>query len=323
MFEMNQTEVTEFKLMGLQDLLIIRPVLFLFIITIYVLTLCGNLLIIVLVAEVPSLKSPMYFFLTQLSLSDILLTTNITPNLLHLIIHEGSMITITRCITQYYLYGVSAGTECLLLTVMSYDRYLAICKPLHYISIMDLKLQLLLALMSWVLSCLAVLFHVCLLCNLRFCGPHVIDHYFCDLEPIVELSCSEHTILDISFFIFGIFFVLCPFSYVLFSYTSIFITISHISSTDGKQKAFSTCSSHLIVVSIYYGTITIIYMIPSKGHKALSLLYTVFTPFINPIIYSLKNKDISHAIKNTLCKLMALEESPIPPIPTLTWLVRI
>uniref|UniRef100_A0A8C5LZU6 Olfactory receptor n=1 Tax=Leptobrachium leishanense TaxID=445787 RepID=A0A8C5LZU6_9ANUR len=301
MFEMNQTEVTEFKLTGLQDLPIIRPVLFLFIITIYMLTLCGNLIIIVLVVVVPSLKSPMYFFLTQLSLSDILLTTSITPKVLHVIIHEGSMITVTGCITQYYFYALSAATECLLLTVMSYDRYLAICKPLHYISIMDLKLQLLLVLLCWVLSCLASLFHVCLLCNLIFCGPHVIDHYFCDLEPIVELSCSEHTILDISLLIFVTLFVLFPFSYILFSYISIFITISHISSTEGKQKAFSTCSSHLIVVSMYYGTITIIYMVPSKGQsfnvkKVISLLYTMGTPLFNPIIYSLRNQEIKNAV---------------------------
>uniref|UniRef100_A0A8C5M7W9 Olfactory receptor n=1 Tax=Leptobrachium leishanense TaxID=445787 RepID=A0A8C5M7W9_9ANUR len=301
MFEMNQTEVTEFKLLGLQNIPIIRPVLFIFIIPIYILTLFGNLFIIALVVKVPSLNSPMYFFLTQLSLSDILLTTTITPNLLHVIIHEGSMITVTGCITQFYFYGFSEGTECLLLTVMSYDRYLAICKPLHYISIMDLKLQLLLVLLCWVLSCTVVLFVVYLLCNLRFCGPHVIDHYFCDLKPIVALSCSNHTIIDISLFIAVILFVLFPFSYLLFSYISIFITISQISSTDGKQKAFSTCSSHLIVVTMYYGSIAIIYMIPSKGqsynvNKVILLLYTMGTPLFNPIIYSLRNQEIKNAV---------------------------
>uniref|UniRef100_A0A8C5LVE7 Olfactory receptor n=1 Tax=Leptobrachium leishanense TaxID=445787 RepID=A0A8C5LVE7_9ANUR len=300
MFEMNQTEVTEFKLMGLQDLPIIRPVLFLFIITIYILTLCGNLLIIVLVAVVPSLKSPMYFFLTQLSLSDILLTTTITPNLLHDIIHERSMITLKGCFTQFYFYTFSAGTECLLLSVMSYDRYLAICKPLHYIPIMDLKLQLLLVLSCWVIVCFVELLLVCLLCNLRFCG-HVIDYYFCDLEPTIALSCSDHKILDISIFTIGPLIVLFPFFYILFSYISIFISISNISSTDGKKKAFSTCSSHLIVVTMYYGTITIIYLVPSKGQsfnlkKVLSLLYTMGTPLFNPIIYSLRNEEIKNAV---------------------------
>ncbi|CAH2272523.1 olfactory receptor 9K2-like, partial [Pelobates cultripes] len=299
MFEVNQTTVTEFEFLGFQNIKTINTVLFLLFLVIYMSTLTGNLLIILLVAHVPSLKSPMYFFLTQLSLSDILLTTNIVPNLLHIIINERNKISFASCITQFYFYGVSAAAESLLLATMSYDRYLAICDPLHYISIMDLKLRLKLVLLSWTLACLVMLFTVCLICNVTFCGPHIIDHYFCDIAPILELSCSDHSIIDLSYFTLAILFALIPFFLILFTYISIFITISQISSSNGKQKSFSTCSSHLMVVSTYYGTLITIYMVPSKGqsynvNKVISLLYTVGTPFCNPIIYSLRNQEIKN-----------------------------
>ncbi|XP_053320021.1 olfactory receptor 6C4-like [Spea bombifrons] len=269
---------------------------------IYILTLVGNLLIIVLVLKVQSLKSPMYFFLTQLSLSDILLTTDITPYMLHLIINGGSTISITGCLTQYFFYCVSGTAECFLLAVMSYDRYLAICWPLHYTSIMNLRLQLQLILCSWLVAFMIILFALSLMCNLQFCS-HVIDHYFCDLAPILELFCSDHTFLDITFFMTAIIVTLIPFLFIVFTYISIFMTIFRLSSHTKKQKAFSTCGSHLTVVSIYYGTLITIYMVPTKGqsfnvNKVISLLYTLGTPFCNPIIYSLRNQDIKTAMMN-------------------------
>ncbi|KAM8972635.1 olfactory receptor 10A7-like [Pelodytes ibericus] len=184
---------------------------------------------------------------------------------------------------------------------MSYDRYLAICNPLHYASIMNHMLCLHLVIWSWLLACIAMLFLICLICNLQFCGPRVIDHYFCDMDPILKLSCSDHAIIDHAYFLSAMLFTLIPFSFILFTYAYIFITISRISSTIGKQKAFSTCSSHLIVVSTYYGTIISVYLAPSKGqlinvNKFLSLLYTTGTPLFNQIIYSLRNHDIKIAI---------------------------
>ncbi|KAM8972581.1 olfactory receptor 10A7-like [Pelodytes ibericus] len=185
---------------------------------------------------------------------------------------------------------------------MSYDRFLAICNPLHYISIMDLRLRVQLVFWSWFLACLVLLFTVFLVCNLKFCGPNIIDHYFCDIEPILELACSDHTIIELSYFVLAILFALIPFTFILYTYISIFITITQISSTRGRHKTFSTCSSHLIVVSIYYGTLITIYMVPSKGQtynikKLISLLYTMGTPFLNPIIYSLRNQEIRRAVK--------------------------
>ncbi|XP_053319981.1 olfactory receptor 10A7-like [Spea bombifrons] len=302
MFLVNHTEVTEFMLLGFRSHHILTLVLFVLFLVIYILTLVENLMIIILVANVPSLKSPMYVFLTQLSTSDILLTTNIVPNTLHVIINEGSTISVTGCITQFYIHCVLTAAECFLLTVMSYDRYLAICRPLHYTSVMHLRLQLQLIILCWLSAFIVILPIVLLMNNLDFCGPHIIDHYFCDLAPVLELSCSDSTIVELVDFSLGIPFLLSPFFFILFTYIYIFITIIGISGTIGRQKAFSTCSSHLIVVCTYYGTLIMVYMFPSNGQtsndsKIMSILYTMGTSFVNPIIYSLKNKEI---MKNLL-----------------------
>ncbi|XP_063302615.1 olfactory receptor 11L1-like [Pelobates fuscus] len=301
MLEVNQTVVTEFLLLGFQNLRIFNIILYFLFLVIYILTLGFNLLIISLVAKFKNFKSPMYFFLSHLSLCDILLTTNITPNMLRIIITGGSTISIKGCITQFYFYAASASTECLLLTVMSYDRYVAILTPLRYTSVMDPRLPHHLALWSWVLSCTISLVIACLIHTLVFCGPHVIDHYFCDFAPLVELSCSDSTVVEMVDFILSIPFINFPLFFIIYTYVRIFITIFRIPSTSGKHKAFSTCSSHLIVVSMYYGTLITIYLTPSKWqllnvNKVLSLLYTMGTPFINPIIYSLRNEEIKEAL---------------------------
>ncbi|XP_063302614.1 olfactory receptor 6P1-like [Pelobates fuscus] len=297
---LNYTLVTEFLLLGFQNCQIFNIMLFMLFLAIYILTLNVNLLIIVLVGNAPNLNSPMYFFLSQLSLSDILLTTNITPNLLHIIINAGSKISFEGCITQFYFHGALNAVECLLLTVMSYDRYLAICDPLVYTSTMEPRHCLKLVLCSWFSGFMAMLIFVFLLCHLQFCGPYVIDHYFCDLGPLLELSCSDYTFLKITQFALAIPFALVPFLCIFSTYLKIIITIIGIASTNRKQKAFSTCSSHLIVVCMYYGILTIVYIVPSKGqsfniNKILSILYTIGIPFFNPIIYSLRNQEIRTA----------------------------
>ncbi|KAM8972639.1 olfactory receptor 6B1-like [Pelodytes ibericus] len=184
---------------------------------------------------------------------------------------------------------------------MSYDRFLAICNPLKYCSIMDFRLCFQLALWPWIVGLFTMIIIVFLVGNLQFCGLKIIDHYFCDLAPLLELSCSDYTILELIDFISAICFVLLPFFFILFTYISIFITIAGISSTVGKQKSFSSCSSHLIVVSTYYLTLITIYIAPSKGqsfniNKIISLLYTMGTPLFNPIIYSLRNQEIKLAL---------------------------
>ncbi|XP_053575523.1 olfactory receptor 6B1-like [Bombina bombina] len=301
MCHMNHTTFAKFILLGFPNFQVYNPLLFVIFLFIYILTLAGNLLIIILVCKSQSLRTPMYFFLTQLSMSDILITTNISPNMLRLVLNGGGIMHVSVCITQFYVYGSSATVACLFLTVMSYDRYLAICKPLHYSSIMDTRLRYNLVFWSWALAFMVTFFIVLLICNLKFCGSRVIDHYFCDLTPLLELSCSDHSIVEIVDFILAIPFTLFPFVFIIYTYVCIFLTILGITSTIGRQKAFSTCSSHLIVVSMYYGTLIIVYMIPSKGYtfnlnKIISLLYTMGTPFFNPIIYSLRNKDIKMAL---------------------------
>ncbi|XP_075715790.1 olfactory receptor 5V1-like [Rhinoderma darwinii] len=242
----------------------------------------------------------MYFFITQLSLCDILVTTDIVPTLLLTVLYGGSTMTLIGCIIQLSLFVISDSSECLLLSLMSYDRYLAICNPLRYNSIMNHVFCVTSVIVTWLVSFMVMLIDVISFYNLHFCGPHVIDHFYCDLEPILQLSCSDTSIIHKQIFILGYFIVMGPFIIIVMSYVYIVNTILKIPSNTGRHKAFSTCSSHLIVVSLFYGTLIIVYMFPPRGQslilsKILSLSYTVVTPMLNPIIYTLRNKDFKEA----------------------------
>ncbi|XP_075433908.1 olfactory receptor 5G26-like [Ascaphus truei] len=301
MLRENQTTVTEFLLLGFPAIYNFKILLFLVFLLLYICTLAGNLLIIVLVSTNHKLHMPMYFFLSHLSLSEILLTTDIVPNMLYVIMAEGAVITLIGCITQYFLFCSSIGAECFLLTVMSYDRYLAICHPLRYFAFMDLKFCCQMVFWSWFLAFMAALSMVILICSFQLCNPNVIDHFFCDLAPLLEHFCSDRFIADTVLFFLGISFIIFPFIFIVVTYVCISLTILSISSTSGRQKAFSTCSSHLAVVCTYYGTLIAKYVIPSKGQsltvmKITSLLYTVVIPLFNPIIYTLRNKEIQAAL---------------------------
>ncbi|XP_075128484.1 olfactory receptor 1500-like [Leptodactylus fuscus] len=296
MCENNQTEVNEFFLLGFQIIHNLRIFFFSLLLVIYCGTICGNLLIITLVSTSKILHTPMYFFISQFSISDILVTTDIVPNLLHILLNNGAAITFFGCITQLYTFSVGESLECFLLTVMSYDRYVAICNPLRYTSIMTRVHCVILTMICWLFGFSTGLMHFITTAKLNICGSNIIDHVFCDLIPLIELSCSDPSIVQLEIYILGIPMLLTPTIIIVMSYTSIVRAVLRIPSSTGRQKAFSTCSSHLIVVSIFYGTIFSVYMVPTKGQtstmsKILSLLYTVFTPFINPIIYSLRNKE--------------------------------
>uniref|UniRef100_A0A8C5M3H8 Olfactory receptor n=1 Tax=Leptobrachium leishanense TaxID=445787 RepID=A0A8C5M3H8_9ANUR len=306
MNEMNQTSVTKFLLLGFQTFQSVRIIiLFCFLVFLFG-TICGNLLIIWLVASNRSLQSPMYFFLTQLSLSDLLLTTDIVPNALYIIWNEGGAMSFSGCMTQYCFFASTEGSESFLLTIMSYDRYLAICNPLRYNTAMSSVLCITLISISWILSFFVALIETMSVAQFDFCGRNVIDHFFCDLVPLKKLSCSDTHFFEMEIFLLGVPFAFFPFVVITVSYVCIVRAVLRISTKTGRGKAFSTCSSHLAVVSIFYGTLFGSYLVPSKGKSltvTVSLLYTVFTPMINPIIYSLKNKDIKDAVKKIFCNI--------------------
>ncbi|KAM4038732.1 olfactory receptor 11L1-like [Anomaloglossus baeobatrachus] len=299
------SSVTIIFLSGFQEVHNLKAFLFLILLVIYCVTVCGNLLIILVVSSSRSLHSPMYLFLTQLSFSDILLSTTIVPNMLHIILYEGSSVSLIGCLTRFYFFSISGMLETLILTVMSYDRYQAICHPLHYTSVMDLTFCLRSILLSWLIILVVILVISVTMSYLWFCGPNIIDHFFCDRDPILELSCSDTFIVKAESMFFMIPLAICPFTVIIVSYIYIISTILKIPSTTGRQKTFSTCSSHLAVVSIYYGSTITIYLFPNTVNvkKILSLLYTVVTPLLNPIIYSLSNRDITQALINLLNKI--------------------
>ncbi|XP_063305953.1 olfactory receptor 1468-like [Pelobates fuscus] len=299
--EENKTTSIEFLLLGFPNIHSFQSVFFCLLLF-YFVTVSGNLTIIWLVVSNTSLHTPMYFFLTQLSFSDIILTTNIVPNTLSIVLQQGKIMSFSDCMTQFYFFGSSESSECLFLTVMAYDRYLAICRPLHYTAIMHHAFTLKLVIVSWLLSFLFTLITIITISRLHFCGPNVIDHFFCDLDPLIAISCSDTSNVKLVIFILCFPMVILPLILILMSYTYIVLSILRITSTSGRGKVFSTCSSHLSVVSIFYGTLIGIYVRPTKGlsltvRKVMSLFYTVVTPMLNPIIYSLRNKDIKQAIK--------------------------
>ncbi|XP_040197764.1 olfactory receptor 11L1-like [Rana temporaria] len=300
MEEKNVSRITKIHLLGLQTPHSITFLIFFLFLLIYCVTICGNLLIITLVSYSKSLHTPMYFFLSQLSLSDILLVTDILPNILHTVLMKGITISFSDCITQFYFFCVFEGLECLLLTVMCYDRYVAICKPLHYTLLMNFQLCWLMIITCWVLNLLVILILTLTISQLDFCGPDIINHFFCDLDPILQLSCSDAAYVLLEAALMTGINVAIPFFTIIISYVYIIITIFNIPSITGRQNVFSTCSSHLTVVCIYYGSIVCVYLVPHRGQsgditKFLSLLYTVVTPLMNPIIYSLRNKDLKEA----------------------------
>ncbi|XP_067393390.1 olfactory receptor 10A7-like [Emydura macquarii macquarii] len=306
----NKTSVTEFILLGFGNVPDLQILFFLLFLAIYIVTMAGNILIIVLVVADRHLHTPMYFFLGNLSCLETCYTSTLLPRELASLLTKTNEISFSGCFMQLYVVAFLTGVECYLLSVMSYDRYLAICKPLHYGTRMNDGLCLQLAAGSWLFGFLASSIITSFASRLIFCGPNEIDHFFCDFTPIVELSCSDIHLVTLLDIILSSVFTLPPFLLTLASYVCIISTILRIPSTTGRQKAFSTCSSHLIVVTIFYGTLMSIYMLPNTNrlrdlHKFFSLSYTVLTPMINPLIYSLRNKAVREALRKGIWKCVS------------------
>ncbi|KAM9312215.1 olfactory receptor 10A7-like [Gastrophryne carolinensis] len=311
MLDENVTSITTILLLGFQLPQNITVLVFCILLVLSGVTICGNLLIITVVTYSKSLHCPMYFFLSELSVLDILLVMDILPSMLYVLSKEA-LISFSACITQLYFFGLSENVESLLLTGMSYDRYLAICKPLHYHLIMTHQVCWRMVITCWILGIVIVLNDVLTILKLHFCGPNIIDHVFCDLDPVLELPCNDATMVKLEVKLIAAAVAITPFVIIIVSYTYIISTILEIPSITGKKKAFSTCSSHLIVVFIFYGSIVTVYLVPRRGQllyiaKFLSLLYTVVTPIMNPIIYSLRNKDLKKVIAKLITYFLSMK----------------
>ncbi|XP_039357987.1 olfactory receptor 11L1-like [Mauremys reevesii] len=303
--EDNRTVITEFILLGFGNLPELQILLFLVFLVIYIVTISGNILIIALIVADQHLHTPMYFFLGNLSCLETCYTSTILPRLLASLLTGDRTISVSGCFAQFYCFVSLAATECYLLAAMSYDRYLAICKPLRYAALMNGRLCLQLAAGSWISGFLICVIMMCFMSQLTFCGPSEIDHFFCDYSPMLQLSCSDTSMITLVSVILATLDTPCPFLLTVTSYVCIIATILRIPSTTGKQKAFSTCSSHLIVVTVFYGTIITVYLLPKTNtlktlNKVFSVFYTVLTPMLNPLIYSLRNKEVKEALRKVI-----------------------
>ncbi|ELK37638.1 PREDICTED: olfactory receptor 24 [Myotis davidii] len=300
----NQTSVSEFILLGLSEKTEMEPLLFALFLGMYVVTVMGNLLIILAISSDSHLHTPMYFFLANLSLVDFGLATNTVPKMLVNIHTKSKFISYPCCLTQMYFFHFFGIVDSVLIAVMAYDRFVAICHPLHYATIMSPRLCGLLAGGPWVFSYFISLTHILLMVHLVFCG-NKIPHYFCDLNPLLRLSCTDTTVNKIFVLIVAGMVIATPFICILASYARIIVAIMQVPSAGGRKKAFSTCSSHLSVVALFYGTTIGVYLCPSSvrtavKEKASAVMYTAVTPMLNPFIYSLRNRDIHGALSKLI-----------------------
>ncbi|XP_074838229.1 olfactory receptor 11A1-like [Carettochelys insculpta] len=307
----NQTPIAEFIILGFGDVPELQPLLFLVFLVIYIVTVAGNSLLVVLVVTDRRLRTPMYYFLGNFSCLETCYSSAILPRLLASLLTGDRTISIKGCLLQLSVFGVMAVIENLLLTAMSYDRYLAIRHPLRYAALMNGKVSCQLVTVSWIGSFMFCTIVSVLLWQLTFCDSKEIDHFFCDFLPVIKLSCGDTQNLQLVTITFSGLMTVVPCLLTLASYVCIITTILRIPSTTSRQKAFSTCSSHLITVTIFYGTRITIYVVPTANtpkdlHKILSLCYTVLTPLINPVIYSLRNKEVKESLRKALLKLVAI-----------------
>ncbi|XP_048342434.1 olfactory receptor 1020-like isoform X2 [Sphaerodactylus townsendi] len=305
----NHTAITEFVLLGITNRPELRLPLFILFLLIYVTTLVGNLGLIILIKADSQLHTPMYFFLSSLAFVDVNYSSTITPRILMDLSVEKKTIGVSDCATQMFMFVICGSSECILLAVMAYDRYVAICKPLHYAVLMSRKMCFRLISGSFVLGIFYAVLHTLFTFTLTFCGPNVINHYYCDIPPLLQLSCSDTHINEIVIFTQVSINCIGTTVIIVISYVCILATVLKIRSTESRHKAFSTCTSHLMVVSLFYGTIFFMYLRPSSKYaleqdKVASLFYTVVIPMLNPLIYSLRNKHVKEAFMRVLKKTL-------------------
>ncbi|KAM4862813.1 olfactory receptor 5H2-like [Urocitellus parryii] len=299
----NATLLTEFVLTGLTQQPQWKLPVFLVFLVIYLITVVGNLGLISLIWNDPQLHIPMYFFLGNLAFVEAWLSSTVTPKMLANFLEESN-ISLAECMVQFFSFATSATTECFLLAAMAYDRYVAICQPLQYPVIMTNRLCLLLLVLSFVGGFLHAVLHESFLLRLTFCNSNIIHHFYCDVIPLLKISCNDPSINFLMLFIFSGSIQVFSIVTILVSYTLVLFTILKKKSEKGVRKAFSTCGAHLFSVSLYYGPLLLMYVHPASSQAndqdTLSLFYTVIIPVLNPFIYSLRNKQVLDALTKML-----------------------
>ncbi|XP_077137000.1 olfactory receptor 10A7-like [Ranitomeya variabilis] len=305
MTKQNETRLSDFILLGFTTSH--QPLLFTMFLIIYFFTLMGNMMIILIVTLESQLHSPMYLFLRSLSFTEIFLVSVTVPRMLRDFLHLDKGISFIACAAQLYFFCFLGTTECFILAFMAYDRFVAICHPLHYLTIMTKTKCLGLSLGSWLSGVFLSVIQISDVFSLPFCSSNIIDHFFCDILPVVKLACADTFANEIAILIYSLLVIPLPFLLILVSYVRIINSILKIPTAIGRKKAFSTCGSHLTSVTLFYGAAGITYLKTKSiqtfgGTKVVSLLYTVFIPMLNPLIYSLRNS----IIKNAMTKLIKL-----------------
>ncbi|MBZ3883294.1 Olfactory receptor 5B2 [Sciurus carolinensis] len=301
----NRTEVVDFILLGLTSAPELQVALFIMITLIYLIDVVGNLGMILLILLDSRLHTPMYFFLGNLSLADFCYSSAVTPTVMAGLILGNCVISYNACAAQAFLFGAFAGVENLFLAAMAFDRYAAVCKPLHYTTTMTTSVCACLAAGCYVGGFLNASVHTGETFSLSFCKSNVVHHFFCDIPAVMSLSCSDRHVNELVLVYVASFIIFSPLLVILVSYLFIFVTILKMRSAAGYQKALSTCASHLTAVSIFYGTVIFMYLQPSSSHsmdtdKIASVFYTMVIPMLNPVVYSLRNKEVKSAFKKVI-----------------------
>ncbi|XP_006032272.1 olfactory receptor 1009-like [Alligator sinensis] len=309
MADRNYTMVTEFILMGLTERPDMKVILFVIFLLMYTVTLVGNIGIIIVIHSDPQLHTSMYFFLNSLSVVDICFSSVIVPRTLVNFVAEKRTISFAGCTGQAFFYIVFVTAECFLLAAMAYDRYMAICNPLLYTAVVTKRLCIQLVAGSYIGGIVNSVIQMTFIVRMPFCNSNIINHFFCDVPPLLSLSCSNIYINEMILFALAGVIELSTIFTILISYMFIFLTILRMHSSEGRHKAFSTCASHLTAVTLLYGTTIFMYLRPSSSYslntdKVVSVFYTVVIPMLNPLIYSLRNKDVKEALRRTAEKIM-------------------
>ncbi|XP_055463554.1 olfactory receptor 5AC1-like [Psammomys obesus] len=307
MEERNETLVTDFVLTGLTERLELQVPLFLVFLIVYLITMVGNLGLIALIWKDPHLHMPMYLFLSSLAFADACTSSSVTPKMLVDFLSTDREISLIQCFAQFYFFCSSATTECFLLLVMAYDRYVAICNPLLYPVVMSNKLCTQFIVVTYLIGVMNSAIHVGLLTRLTFCRSNIIHYFYCEIVQLFTISCTDPTINMLVVFICSIFIQAFTLANIIVSYTRVLFSILRKKSEKGRHKAFSTCSAHLLSVSLFYGNLFLIYIRPGSGpaedkEKLYSLFYTIIIPLLNPFIYSLRNKEVLGALRRLIRK---------------------